>query len=323
VVACKPLLVSPLVAAAWAAVLWAGEPVVLRSSQGYFLRVDRSGRLVPGGLCPGPEETFQLLQQRRDQLILESSHGHRLTVVDGRLVHTIREAKGDPPVVEIYRYDELPAPLRSALSISLTALTANKLKGQVYDEERSELKVERIRLPAPTLRDWNRTKDHRLFAVRQQYWLRAELDGPPAVMITQVPCLRSLDGEGQTVILFAAQAVLPVRGRVRYRVPHRLSVSTAYRATITLAVVGQLIPADDPDQPDSGLPELVELRAEISDLDIANDLLNVARAPIEDLINRQLRRKSKRIRREANEVIAEALKKPELRAPLARYIEIQ
>jgi len=193
----------------------------------------------------------------------------------------------------------------------------------LLDEERSELKTSYVRLPAPTIDDWNRTKKHRVFAMRQQYRLRAEPDGPPAILITYMSCLKAVVGQASPLVLFAA-ATFPVRGRVCYRVPARFSVSTGYRATVAVALVGRLETAGQPDGTICGAARLLEVRARVSRLDIANDPLNAARAPIEDLfnhhlLNHHLRRRRERIRHEADEVIRQAFEQPQLHAPLAPY----
>ena len=64
------------------------------------------------------------------------------------------------------------------------------------------------------------------------------------------------------------------------------------------------------------------MHVEFHGLKISNDLLNVAREPLEDLVNHELRRNEDRIRQQANKSLAKAVKSREFHHPLLRYLSL-
>ena len=124
------------------------------------------------------------------------------------------------------------------------------------------------------------------------------------------------------VLMFVVEARLPVRGRVRYRIPDALSASTGFRTVVWLATVGEVRLKKSADQLSLSPPELLEVRVEMHTLELSNDLLHALRRQIKDLINRELRKNNDRIRREANRAIAKAVETQEFRHPLLQYLSL-
>ena len=71
-----------------------------------------------------------------------------------------------------------------------------------------------------------------------------------------------------------------------------------------------------------GSPELREIHVGLSRLDLSNDLLHVAREPIEDLINHELRTSEEKIRQQANRSLAKAFQARQLQHPLLQYLAL-
>jgi hypothetical protein len=346
----------------------AGETVVLRATNGRFLRMDDRGTLRADRWFPTEGECFELVRMKDERVALKTQSQRWLVRGPGGRVVASQDSTdpsqgeafelirleqnrvalkrvgaagylhfvdtADRPIelgpqqqvpasaaIEIYQFSETPEAMRVGLSVSLAALAMTQLKDQVYDEVRSRLKVEYIELPAPTLRDWKRKKKHRVFAVREEQRVRAELDGEPIIEITHMPCLKGYVDGGEAALMFAVEAAVPVRGRVSFRVPEAWSASTGYRATAVLTIVGELRTQTSSDKFSLRQPELLEARVQIQGLDISNDLLNAGRGPIEDLINHEIRKNRQRIIVQANKTIREAVGEDVFALPLLQQLQ--
>jgi len=274
---------------------------------------------------PGPRETFLLVPAGARGVGLKSSTGRWVRIEPGKPPPDAPPAAPAqrPPreaTLEIFRTSAVPAAVQTALSAAVQGLVTQELEGKEYDKTRSKLKVREIELPAPTLRDPGRTKKHRLWATRHEYRVRARLDGRPRIRVTAMPYLKSYAGPDARLLVFSAEAEVPVAGRVGYRIPERVSAATNFRTTAALRVVGHVRVEKSADQLTLRPPEVVDLRIELRRLDISNDLLNAAADPIEDVINREVRHRHDRILRQANQSIRKAFDGREIRHPLLRHL---
>lgn len=300
---CGPLL---------AALLWSaaagGEQVALRTANGRFLQAAADGSLRPGGLLPGLRGTFELVARDKDRTTLKDSSGRVLGTAD----------KAD-----VFRVSELPGTLQSALAAGARGLLVQEVAGKEYSKVESNLKEKYIELPAPTLRDPRATKRHRILTVREEIHLSAALDGPPDLRITAMPYLRGVEGAaGRGILLFAGDATLPVRGRVKYVVPGAIAAATGFRATVYIAVVGEMQAEKKDDEVSLSAPQLREVRVELRSLDLGNDLLHLAREPIREAINREVEKNRQRIYDEANKALRKAVEPRHIRNPLLRFVEL-
>ena len=69
-------------------------------------------------------------------------------------------------------------------------------------------------------------------------------------------------------------------------------------------------------------PELLDIQVTLHELDLSNDILQAARRPIENVINRQLHKKNDRIRSKANETLRKAVDARDFRHPLLRFLTL-
>lgn len=306
------------------------DRVALRAHGGRFLTTaGPDGRTLWAASTaakPGPRETFLLVPAGAGGVGLKSSTGQwaRVEPKGPRPATPPAQTEGPPPeaTLEIYRTSAIPAGLQTALSAAVEGLVVQELDGKGYDKTRSKLKVRYVELPAPTLRNPRRKKKHRLWATRHEYRVEARLSGQPQIRITGMPYLKSYAGPDARLLMFAAEAELPVIGRVGYRIPERVSAATNFRTTAALNVIGLVRVEKSADQLSLRPPEVVELRVELRRLDISNDLLNVAADPIEDVINREVRGQHDRILQQANKSIRKAFDGREIRHPLLRYLSL-
>jgi hypothetical protein len=309
-----------------------GEEVVLRAPDGRFLRVTPQGELRADRILPSEEETFELTPAEGERVTLKSRQGRFLTVVrqspggESCVVLAAGAAMPAPPgpelAFEIYRAGQLPTAVQAALGLAISGLAAAELQNKEYDKVRSRLKEEYVELPAPTLRDLKRKKRHRVFVMREEYQVHARLDGLPDIRLMAVPYLKNRLTPGRSVLMFAVEATLPLTGRVRYKIPDRLSASTGFRTVVDLAVVGQVKIEKTDDQVSTSPPEVLDVRVALRQLDLSNDLLNAARKPIEQFINRELRGNDDRIREQANEIVRKAVESQTFRHPLLGFVSL-
>jgi hypothetical protein len=306
-----------------------GNVVTLAVNDNRWLVPDASGQALQAVRLPDEPTGRQILELVHIEANRAAVRGSDASNFITFAAQAPIEVNPDPPnvprddqVVEIYRFSHIPMTLRSGLSVALGVLAMKELEDKVYDKVRSRLKVEYIELPAPTLRDLDRKKKHRLYAVREEYHVRAELAGTPTIEITHMPCLKGFFDPAQSAMMFVVEARVPVSAKVRYKIPNALSASTNLRTTAGISVVGQLRAEKPKDGITLSSPELLHVHALIHGLDISNDVLNTLRAPIEDLANREIRRNQGRIKSEANEAIQKAIQSQEFRHPLLRYLKL-
>lgn len=302
--------------------------VALKAGNGRFLvaegRDARSLRADSPRIEPDDRETFVLAPLGENRTAMKARNHRDFIVFDH---HGPKTSEPTPPerpkpeeIVEIYRAGQIPPVIRTGLAVAIRTLVVAELAGKQYDKVDSRKKVKFIELPAPTLRDPGRKKKHQVLGIREEYHVKARLDGPPEIRIEEMPSLKGhFDGESG-LLMFVVRAGVPVRGRVRYRIPDALSASTGFRTTVGLAMVGQLRVEKSDDEVSFSPPELLDFGVELRGLELSNDLLHAARRPIEDLINHELRKREDRIRQQANKSLHKAVQTREFRHPLLRYL---
>ncbi|MBN1909050.1 MAG: hypothetical protein JW818_04865 [Pirellulales bacterium] len=215
----------------------------------------------------------------------------------------------DTETVEVFLIHQTPEGVRDVLTSLLQKLADKELKGEKYDKTRRKKKEKFVTLPAPTLNDPKRQKRHRVYATHEISRVQAELAGPLTIDIAQMPYLRRYGQTDSRLLLFLVQADVPAKGRVYYKVPSLLDISTSYRARTALAVTGQVPEVQSADDLKRRPPELLQLDIKLLSLDLGNDLLQTAHKPIRDLINKELRRRRDKIGEKANKSIRKALAK--------------
>jgi len=301
----------------------AGDRVVLRQTKSdkklpaRFYQVKEGHPLRPKVFFPTEKDTFELL-------VASTVAGARGNSDSDVGLHLFRDSFGrvlvpQQPVV-VYDFDEVPSSICGALSLAMRAIAMAQLNGKPYDKTRVKKKEKHVKLPAPTLRDWKRKKQHRILATEEEYRIRAELAGPPVIRVTNMPYLKEYDRPERGVLLLVVEAELPVTGRVHYKVPNVLNVSTGYRTRMALHLVVQVRTEREGNKLHLRAPEVLRIDVRLRDLDLSNDLFNVARKPIRDFINEEARRKHQRICREANKAIRKAVDDQTFRLPLLRYL---
>jgi len=307
-----------------------GDQVALRAHNGRFLYAagPDARRLRADGprLKPGDRETFVRCDVGGQRAALKArNHPHFIRLHGHGPKPTADREPGRPgpdETVEIYRLVQIPDQLRGTLASIVQKLLAAELAGKQYDKVESRAKKKYIELPAPTLRDPRRKKKHRVLSYTEQYHVKARLDGPLEIRIPRMACLKACDQRDTGVLMFAVEAGVPVRGKVAYVIPKRVSASTGYRATVRLAMVGEVRCRRSEDSVSFSSPELLELRVEVQLRDLSNDLLNVVRGGAEGIINRQLAKNNNRIRQRANQAIRRAVKAHSFSHPLLKYLEL-
>jgi len=225
-------------------------------------------------------------------------------------------------IVEIYEAAELPESIRSMLASAVQTLAAEELADKEYNRVRSHKREKFLDLPAPSKKDLLRTKPRRVWSVTEEYQVRARLDGPMEIEIRHMPYLKGYGQRDQARLMFVVHAGIPVRGHVRYAIPDALSVSTGFRTTARLELVGELAARKSGDELSLGPPGVLELHVELRRLDLSNDVLQAVREPIEELVNRELRHNEERIRSQANKSLAKAFQARQLHSPLLRYLAL-
>jgi hypothetical protein len=175
-------------------------------------------------------------------------------------------------------------------------------------------------LPSPTRHDLLRTRRQQVLSVTEEYQIQARLDGPMQLEILHMPLLKGYQERGAARLMFVVQATIPVAGHVRWSIPDRLSASTGFRTAARLALTGEIRSQKSGDGISLSSPELLELRVELQQLDLSNDVLHTLRRPIEDLVNHELKKNEDRIRAQANKSLAKAFKSQQLEHPLLRYL---
>lgn len=309
-----------------------GGSISLKAPGGrFFTSEDRDARRVRADSPraePGDRETFQVIAVDGNRVGLKA-RGYRSFVsfspgdVRGAPASSVPSEKPRPEeTLEIFYAGEVPATIRMALCAVVRSLVTEDLAGKAYDKVRSR-KVERfVDLPAPTLRDPRRTRSHRVLSMIEEYHLRAELDGKPEIEITRLPTLKGYRDAGLSLMMFQAKATVPAKGRVGYKIPGAVGVSTGFSAEVRLDLIGELRLEKSGDKLSLGSPELREVHVGLQRLRVSNDLLDMARDPLEDLVNHELRRNEERIRQQANKSLAKAVQSREFHHPLLRLLSL-
>ena len=179
-----------------------------------------------------------------------------------------------------------------------------ELHGKEYDKVTTHKREASIDLP--TLRDPRQEKRHRLLSYEEQYEVKARLDGTPQIEILHMPYLENHVQRGSGRLIFVVQATLPVSGGVHFAVPKALATSTNFHFTAHVALTGEICSGPSQASKMLGTPEIVEIHISLGKLEISNDLLNLGRKLIEDLINHELRRNEDCLRQQANDAIRKA-----------------
>jgi len=231
--------------------------------------------------------------------------------------------KGSPDAgqsVEILRVAQIPEATRQMLARLIQSLVTSELDGKVHDKRRRRKREEYVTLPAPTIRDPRRTKRHRVLSTHEETHVRAQLDGKPEIEITHMPYLSGYKQPGEGSVLIVVRAVVPILGRVGYKVPGVLDVATNFRARVRLSVVAEIAARGDREAVVIQPPAVLDVEIRFLALDVSNDLLQSARKTIRDLLNEELERKEPRICQQANKAIRKAVDAQEFRLPLLRYL---
>jgi hypothetical protein len=326
------------------------ETVVIRLVDGQFLGVAPDRLLRAHAGLPSPNDEFRRLPlagdrsalATRDNRILAVDRGllalsaepsalagpaSRLKIVPAegsRVLLSPESMAGLPsgPTVELYRIKELPATLRSVLSMVVQGLVVQELKDREYRKERTRQRQRYLDLPAPRLGDLKHTKRVRVLSTTETYEIKARLESTPKLEIGHLPYLGAYGRPTAGVLLFAVRTQVPVSGQVHYEIPKALSMTTGFRATVGLDARGQVGLEKSADELKMEPPKLLQLRVTVDRLDISNDLLNTARALIEDAINHELEKNEDRLREKANASIAKGMASREFHNPLLRFLSL-
>lgn len=300
----------------------------LKAANGrYLVRQDMLGRTLWAASTasePGEWETLTLVPVDGNRVAIKTTGAGGFVVFDRSAAPAPATAAPDQPcdaqTVELCRVTELPESLRSTLSSLIGGLIAQELKDKEYNKTRTRKKERFLELPAPTFRDLQRKKPRRLLSLTEQYQITARLDGTPQITIGRMVFLDGYLQPGSGRLLFTLEATLLVQGRVRYQIPDLMSASTGFRATVNLWAVGEVAAKKSSGKSPLSAPELVSLEIQVRRLDLSNDLLNLGRALIEDLVNHELRDNEPRIRQKANDAIRKAMEAHPIRLPLLKYL---
>jgi hypothetical protein len=300
--------------------------VSLKAANGRFLTaVDYDARRLRADSprsAPADRETFQVVPVDGNRVALKA-RGYRDFLVFSAARGTLQPSADKPrpeEIVEIFRTGEIPEAMCTALAGLVRGIVAEELNGKPYDKVRSR-KVERfVELPAPSLHDLRRTRSHRVLSMIEEYHVKAELDGQPEIQIARMPTLKGYRDSAVSLLMFSVKASVPAKGHVSYKIPGAVSVSTGFRATARLSLVGEVRTVKSGDRLSFSSPELRDARVELQGLHLSNDLLNAAREPIEDIVNHELRHNQERIRQQANKSLAKAMKSREFHNPLLRLL---
>ena len=305
-----------------------GGHVSLKAANGRFLTaVDHDARLLRADSprsTPTDRETFQVVPVEGNRVALKA-RGYRDFLVFSATRGALQPSADKPrpeETIEIFRLGEIPAAMCTALAGLVRGIVVEELGGKPYDKVRSR-KVEKfIDLPAPTLHDPRRTKAHRVLSMIEEYHIRAELDGQPEIQIVRMPTLKGYRDTSVSLLMFSVKASISAKGRVSYKIPGAVGVSTGYRTVAKLSLVGEVRMVKSEDRLSLSSPERREAHIGLQALHLSNDLLNAAREPIEDLVNHELRHNEERIRQQANKSLAKAMKSREFHNPLLRFLSL-
>lgn len=356
----KLLRLFPVLIVISSAATSAADNVVLRTESGRFFRAAADGKLLADRICPLEKEAFEILPQGNGKIAIRAPGGRFLTgggpggrtaqlgppradptaadvfalVPSGENRFALKAGNAprlpilDPPAVkpggpwtvEVYRVSELPGMLQAALEVAIRTLAADELNGKKYDKTR-EHKIEKfIDLPTPTLRDPKRKKREQVLGMTEQTRVEAELTGPADIRLVHMPSLKSYAEGGPTILIIELAARLPLHGHVQYKIDKLVSASTGYQAIVQFAAVSEIRVRKAEGDVVLDPPQVLDLKLNVSELKLSNDLLDVARRQIEQVVNRELRHNEEKIRTKANEAVQKAVKAKDLRVPMLGYL---
>lgn len=228
--------------------------------------------------------------------------------------------RGDSLATEVYRSAELSNALVTTLNTAIRTIAKEKLTNQEYDKTKTHKRERTLKLPAPTLRNPLRTKEHSFQGLTEEYQIQAHVEGEPDIQVRRLPYLRPYGKTGEGLLLFQVWATVPIEGHVRYKIPDLLSASTGYHTVADIAVIGQVRLTQSGSQVTIAPAEILWLDLNLTGLKLSNDILNAARKPIEEIINHELDDNAARVRQEANQAIQKAMKSQEFHNPLLKYL---
>jgi len=300
----------------------------LKAGDGRFLvaegRDARTLRADSPRVEPGDRETFLPISAGETRVGMKARNYRDFIVFDPAHMQAAEPSEPDSPAagqtVEIYRVTQIPGAIRMTLAAVVRSLVIEELKDEQYEKIKTKKRVKYVELPAPTIRDPGRRKRHRVLSIEDEYQIYAQLDGPPTIKILEMPYLKSYPQVGTGVLMFVAEAELPVRGLVRYKIPDLMSASTGFRTHVVLSLVGEIRAKKSDDEVSLDAPEVLRMHVELRWLDLANDVLNVLRRQIEDLLNDELRDRNARILQQANRSLSKAVAARQFRHPALRYL---
>jgi len=327
--------------------------IVLKAPGGRFLvaegREARTLRADSPRAEPGDRETLLVVPAAEDRLALKARGYHDFVLFDAALAGPSHPSPGES--LQIHEVRELPGMVQTALGVAAQALINEELAEKQYEKVRTRQRKKTVEVPAPTMRDLKRKKLRTLMSYQEQTHVTARLDGAPKIQVKQMlllkpwrppasaagaPTATGADGDTGpspvsgssvspapgTMLMFAIDATLPVRGRVQYKIPDALSASTGFRTTAAITAVGQVGMRKTGDELSFQSPELLELRVQLHGLDLSNDILSAARRPIEDVVNDELEDNHDRIRQQVNKSLRKALESKPFRHPLVRFLSL-
>lgn len=319
----RPEKTCPSAAECFEVLLLPQGRIALKGPQGRWLWAPPPQRILRAESPrsqPGEHESFTLLRIAENRAALRVGQPPEPVFLAAGQRGETRAAARPPAIVELFTVVHISADLRAALADIVRGLVTEELAGKQYDKSRSRRREKTVKLWAPTLRDPHRTASVRLFSIVEQYQVQARLDGPPEIQITQMAYLKGYLEPQTGALCFAAEARLPVQGRLRYAIADLLSASTGFRAVARLNLVGEIAARKSAEELLLGSPKLRELDVQVQELALSNDLLDAARRPIQDLVNQELHQNQTRIREQANRLLANAFEARQLRHPLLRFL---
>lgn len=340
----------------------AEETVALRTATGHFVGVGGDGTVHATQLLPGLEQTLLLHTGSDGRLSLRTAEGRSLACGPGGQVRSVAEAaepesfkllrsEGNrlalrgatgwlvfdpaaanaavtlaPPraehTVELFRFGQVPNVLQDELNRLIRKAVQDELGGDGYDKTRVRKKQKFVKLPAPTLRDWDRKKRVRTLSMDEEYQVHVQLAGEPEVRLVEMPFVQGYYEPTAGSLYFRVVAHLPLDGHVRYKIPDALSASTGFHTIVALTASGEVRSEKDLQKGQVVLqtPKLLELNVTIHELDVANDALNLLHKPLEEMINDELREKNEQIRQKVNRAIQKAVDAQKFRVPMLEWL---
>jgi hypothetical protein len=150
--------------------------------------------------------------------------------------------------------------------------------------------------------------------------VQAELDGDIEIRIPRMLLLTNYASGGPGIILLAVEASLPARGRVEGKVGKLASGSTGYRLAAQLSAVGEIAIRHADNDVAFDPPVVSNLRLAVSRMEFSNDVLEVLRRQILQVVNRELAHNEPRIRQSSTEALQKAVAAHEIKIPLVGWL---